>query len=154
MIASSADLHVHRPVPTGGIALGLIILAGVGLPGLLFAPSAQTAIAFSVTTLLSTGLVMLWRIRVECHRAPQARSLRFVAVRWPLRRRERLIPFEAIASVEVQRHNGAEGVVVVLRDGERWGLPGGGSSSAAHQETVRVLRSWLADAEPHRGTLE
>jgi hypothetical protein len=144
MERSDDSAFIHRSAPTAGIAFGVLILLGIGTPAVFLVPTVGSFVGAAVCALLAFGLVLLWRVRVECSRSADGQSLRFVCRRWPLTPTEGVLPLHAIVRVDVRFARGAQSVVLAMKGGEEITLPGGASSSSSHERTAERLRAWVA----------
>lgn len=143
-MATTSNVLVFRKSSRVGIVIGLVVLMGIGLPGVVMQPSSGTVGVFVVAALLAFGLVCAWSWRVECHHDPEARTLRVVTARWPLPHRERVLPFSTIERVLVSDNARWIWIDLVLTDSAFIALPGEGAATPERvRESARVLRGWI-----------
>jgi hypothetical protein len=144
---SDERVHIYRPTPIAGVVIGLLVFAGIGLPGAIIAPEAYFAAdglaILIICALASFGLVLLALIRVECVRDDARRTITFTRYRWPLAPLTRVLSIDGIERVELAQRGAARVAVIVMKDGELIPLAGGKSSGSAHEDTATVIRSWL-----------
>ncbi|MFO0604454.1 MAG: hypothetical protein U0324_14835 [Polyangiales bacterium] len=139
----------YHPTPKVGVGIGLLVLALIALPGLVASPREYLSGAgvpiLIVCALGAFGLVQLARYKVVIERLDASRELRFTRVRWPLGTLSQTLPLDAIASAEVERvGRRSRRVVIVMRNGDRVPLTGGGSRSPVHDDVAARTAALLA----------
>jgi len=136
------DRLVRPEFPIGGLAIGVIVMLGIGLPGLVAQPSTRTAIIFGV--FLVPVLVMVWLAlrRVEIIRRADAGVLRIVRHRPPFASTVREIARRSIVSVRIGQNQRARSVVIVLDDGEELWLPGVPTAAHSVEDVAAFVRAW------------
>lgn len=160
MTTFNGATHVFRPTPPAGIAIGGFVLGAISLPGLFFGPPIQYVLGaggvmLALCALAGFGLFALYRSHVVCTIDRDKRELRFTHVRWPLASVEFAVPLDAVTGVELERGNASGGrggsapsarIALTLKDGSRRPLTTSYTgSTSSRDETVAVLRRWIAE---------
>ena len=126
----------------GGLAIGVIVLLGIGLPGLVLQPSVRTATVFGVMLVPVLLLVWLGSRRVEIIRDAEADVLRIVRHRAPFAPLVREIPRRSIAGVKIGQNQRVRSVVIVLASGDEVWLPGVATETLSLDDVAAFVRDW------------